>query len=155
MKHLIFFIMLLSNSRTRSKARCPKKQPANSNTKPSNQKETMSCETCEFCPPYKDGRNPPIWVEILVWDEGTNTYVGVDSLDGFDALYILRQGDVTHSFTLRPWNKRRRGLYICCGRPFVRNYRHRTRQGRTWILVHRYFDAETQVFSSYFTAKRP
>ena len=59
-------------------------------------------------------------VEILVWDEVTSTYVGVDSLVGFDALYILRQGDVTHSFTLSDPEISIEGSFIVTGKQIGR-----------------------------------
>ena len=114
----------------------------------------MSCETCEFCPPYSMGETLRFTVEILVWDEGTNTYVGVDSLDGFDALYILRQGDVTHSFTLTDPEISIEGDYT-----FVVAVAPSEMTGiEPGKVEHEFWytdasNAETQVFSSYFTAK--
>lgn len=114
----------------------------------------MSCETCEFCPPYSMGETLRFTVEILVWDEVSSTYVGVDSLDGFDALYILRQGDVTHSFALSDPEISIEGDYT-----FVVAVAPSEMAGiEPGKVEHEFWytdtsDAEQQVFSSHFTAK--
>ena len=93
-------------------------------------------------------------VEILVWDEVSSTYVGVDSLDGFDALYILRQGDVTLSFALSDPEISIEGNYT-----FVVAVPSSEMTGiEPGKVEHEFWytdasNAETQVFSSYFTAK--
>jgi hypothetical protein len=60
----------------------------------------MSCDTCSFSPPYKLGETLTFTVDITVWDENTNTYVGVDTLVGWDCKYILKQGDTILTFVL-------------------------------------------------------
>ena len=114
----------------------------------------MSCETCEFCPPYSMGETLRFTVEILVWDEVTSTYVGVDSLDGFDALYILRQRDVTLSFALSDPEISIEGNYT-----FVVAVPSSEMTGiEPGKVEHEFWytdasNAERQVFSSYLTAK--
>ena len=93
-------------------------------------------------------------VEILVWDEVTSTYVGVDSLDGFDALYILRQGDVTHSFTLSDPEISIEGDYtfvVAVAPSEITGIEPGKVEHEFWYTDTS--DAERQVFSSYFTAK--
>ena len=93
-------------------------------------------------------------VEILVWDEVSSTYVGVDSLDGFDALYILRQRDVTLSFALSDPEISIEGDYT-----FVVAVAHSEMTGiEPGKVEHEFWytdasNAERQVFSSYLTAK--
>lgn len=58
----------------------------------------MSCETCEFSPVYNRGETLKFTVDILVWNG--SAYEGVDTLVGWDAHYILRQGDTVIEFLL-------------------------------------------------------
>ena len=114
----------------------------------------MSCETCEFCPPYSMGETIRFTVEILVWDEVTSTYVGVDSLNGFDALYILRQGDVTLSFALSDPEISVEGDYtfvVAVPSSEITGIEPGKVEHEFWYTDAS--NAETQVFSSYFTAK--
>jgi len=60
----------------------------------------MSCETCKFSPLYKLGETLTFTVDITVWDENTKTYIGVDTLVGWDCKYILKQNDVVLTFIL-------------------------------------------------------
>ena len=93
-------------------------------------------------------------VEILVWDDGTNTYVGVDSLVGFDALYILRQGDTVKQFALSDPEISVEGDYtfvVAVDASEMTGIEPGKVEHEFW-----YTDASTaerQVFSSYFTAK--
>lgn len=60
----------------------------------------MSCDNCKFSFVYQLGETLTFSVDILIWDENTNTYVAVDTLVGWDCKYIMKQGDTVWTFVL-------------------------------------------------------
>lgn len=58
----------------------------------------MSCETCEFCPPYSLGESIAFVVDMMIWNEETQAYEPVSSLADWAGRYILKQGDTVIEF---------------------------------------------------------